>query len=556
MSKSPDKKALILFSIPGILISVFHVDFFYYSYDTPKWFFFDLSLCIYLFINRAEIRYIRINWFTLLNSILLLSFLVLSFKSTHTTMAIEFTYRYLLISLTVYCLSTKYNAHQLISLLTKIVLISAIFFVIDFYTERYLLGVEYQAGSFSGFGFINNLGQVLNIWIPVLIAISIRKIKNIKFIAVSVPVTIACVSILMEAGVRACIFGLFIGEGLVFLIMLWKDRKRAILFLSTSMLLLIGIGVYTTFDSLQSGKLSNKASAMENAISSSKARLTLFSNTFDMILDNPFGVGTNNFEYIHPLYGKPGTQHASPYINEEQILRTPHNILLKIYSEQGWIGGSLFLVIISWLYLVMIHNAVKGAFMDRWLLVAGTALFFHSMLSAVFLTPGSLFFSILLFAVVIKRKHELQSSQAVAEIQLSGAFPAIYALITTVSCIILISEFYAYSGFRTYRTDDLKTAIQLNPYNDRALYTLSYLEYKKYHNVEASLHHIDNFLSIYPYHIAANQIKSERLFQLKRYSEADSSTQSLLNYYPTYVKAIQLKQLIQRTRNHEPPETD
>jgi O-antigen ligase len=61
-----------------------------------------------------------------------------------------------------------------------------------------------------------------------------------------------------------------------------------------------------------------------------------------MTIDNPIGVGINNFEYFHPKYAKPGTAAASTMVNEHSILRTPHNLILKLYSELGYFGGSIF----------------------------------------------------------------------------------------------------------------------------------------------------------------------------------------------------------------------
>lgn len=65
----------------------------------------------------------------------------------------------------------------------------------------------------------------------------------------------------------------------------------------------------------------------------SSDRIIMYMNTVRMILDNPLGVGLNNFEYIHPLYGQAGTPMASPFMNEAEILKQPHNFYLKSISE-------------------------------------------------------------------------------------------------------------------------------------------------------------------------------------------------------------------------------
>jgi tetratricopeptide (TPR) repeat protein len=426
---------------------------------------------------------------------------------------------------------------------------SASAFVILFYLERYIFQNPTNVGSFSPLGFINNIGQVFNIWIPVFVLLIFNLRLRMRLIAIVMPILIALVSILMEASVRGSIIGLFAGEALVFTIMLRKDAKKAIFFLSTSLLLLLGIGSYKFFDALEDGNLSNKISAMENAISPSNGRLKLYANSFDMLLDNPLGVGSNNFEYIHPKYGRAGSDDSSPYINEHQILRTPHNIFLKFYTEQGFVGGTLFFLSLLARCLLATFNAFKGSFKDRWILVAVTATLFHSLLSAVFLTPGSLFFSIFIFTIVVKRFGTLRGLRSKLVIDFHPSLIIIPILLIGVSISSLASKYYSYQGSLLASPQLLSKSLHFNPYNERALYTLAHLEYRKNRDIEASLEAIDNFIQINPYHLAANYVKSERLFQMKRYSEADQTITQLLKIYPGYKKAQRLAKAIRRKLN-------
>ena len=103
-------------------------------------------------------------------------------------------------------------------------------------------------------------------------------------------------------------------------------------------LLTLGIGIYKLSDSLQKGRITSKIASMQGGLDS---RLNIYENTIEMVSKNPVGVGVNSFEYFHPKYAYPGTQQASSYVNERQILRTPHNIVLKVYSELGLFGGTL-----------------------------------------------------------------------------------------------------------------------------------------------------------------------------------------------------------------------
>ena len=241
------------FILIGALISTIHIDLFYYAFDTPKWYLFDISLAGYIFINRFYLRTVNLSFLGLLTSAFILSSILLSFIAPHIGMAVEFVYRLILSACSIYLLNQKYSGKQLHNLLLITVVGSTTAFIMAHLFERYILERPYNVGSFSTFGFINNIGQVFNIWIPILV-LSIFKYRNsLIAIALLIPLTVYCISILMEASVRGCIFGLFLGEAVVFMIMLYKDAKKAILFLSTSAALLLGIASYTYFDDLEGG---------------------------------------------------------------------------------------------------------------------------------------------------------------------------------------------------------------------------------------------------------------------------------------------------------------
>ncbi|KNC67485.1 hypothetical protein AC626_10400 [Pseudoalteromonas rubra] len=94
-------------------------------------------------------------------------------------------------------------------------------------------------------------------------------------------------------------------------------------------------------------------------------------------------------------------------VGEKMVLKTPHNILLKFYSETGWLGGVVFSAILALILFKSMVNAYYGNQSDRWLLVAVVSTLFHSLFTALFLTPGSLFFATLLFSFVLYRNKAL-----------------------------------------------------------------------------------------------------------------------------------------------------
>ena len=165
----------------------------------------------------------------------------------------------------------------------------------------------------------------------------------------------------MEAGTRGTILGLTICELVVFFIMLKKDKKKAVVFLSISLLLIVGIATYHLIEPLRNGRI---VAQMSQVIAgNTHHRSALFKNTIEMSLDNPFGVGINNFEYLHPKYANLDTR-PSPYVSDSTILRTPHNISLKMLAEVGYIGGVVFILIVLSILWSCLNSAYYGKYIE------------------------------------------------------------------------------------------------------------------------------------------------------------------------------------------------
>lgn len=544
---SPDLDFNIaLLLLAGILICTIHLNQFYYSYDTIKWFVFDIALTILTVRLWPKSNTFSISYLGILFLLVLSSSLISLFYAPNLMMGIEFIMRFSLVFLSGYLLIHRYNKQQLLQILLNTVVLSALVFSVVFIIERYVLGHSYNVGSFSPIGFMNNTGQVFDIWIPCLVLYIFLHRKHYLKAIVATTILLFIVSLLMEAGTRGSIIGLALGEILVFILMLFQNRKKALYFLSITLLLASGMSIYKFSDDFNNGRLSGKITAMSNSISgSSGQRIEMFKNTWHMTLDNPLlGVGINNFEYIHPKYGKPGTSQASPFINEHQILRTPHNIVLKLYSELGLIGGSFFLLLLAYFSLAALFNAIKGTLIDKWLFVAVTATLFHSLVSAVFLTPASLFFACLLFTVIQSRLLDYTPLKSLLKISIPKNLKWGGLIIPVISICILTSAFYAHHGRLQFSDKLLNKALSFNPYNERALFTLSHVHYRKNRDTEKSLLIAEALLQINPYHIAALYIKCERQFQLNQLKLAKKSIKDILDIYPNYKKAQRLQQAI------------
>ncbi|MGI0117670.1 O-antigen ligase family protein [Zooshikella sp. RANM57] len=536
-------KSTTIFLIVGALISILHINVFYYSHDTPKWVVFDLFLSAYALFcmgGRRVLSFSYIGCFVLI----ILYFMLLSLVwSPHKVAGLEFILRFVLTFLFGYCLIVCESEKKLWHLLMILVLVSAFAFSTVFMIEHYVMKITYNVGNFSPIGFMNNAGQVFNIWIPVLVAYCFQA-RNRKVLILSIIILLLIVHVLMEAATRATIVGLMISELVVFFIVLVKSRsfKQSIRFILINILLLSGCLVYSFLNVSSTDRMYDKLTSFTDSqtYKGMGSRYDMFVNTWEMAKDNPLGVGVNNFEYIHPKYAFPGTDHASPMVSEKVILRTPHNIILKMYSELGIIGGTFFAFLLMCLFFCAFYNALKGEIYDKWLLIATMSTLFHSLLSAVFLTPVSLFFSSILFAVIIKRFYINFNVRFEIAVKIPRGAYVLLLLVPAMSLSWMASEFYAFRGLVRQDISDLELSLKFNSSNDRALYNLSQIRWYRFKDSKGSLKNIDEFLSLYPYHISGLMIKAERQWLLKDYIGANYTLSKLLSFYPKFDRAKRL----------------
>jgi len=532
--------------IVGILISVLHLDLFYYSHDTPKWLIYDLATSLFIFFSLSHKNLIQYSVPGLLALMLIYLMIISLWWAPHKVAGLEFLFRFINGVLLIHFLLKKYDTAALTELFLNTVFYSAMAFSLVFITERYIFEIPFNVGTFSPIGFINNTSAVFNIWIPGLVIFAIVNYQNkLKFYGAALTL-IVIVGVLMEAGTRGAILGLTISELIVFLIVLKKNPRQAVVFLTITALLILGVGIYNVSDALQNGRLDAKLTVMKNNIGAAgEGRVNMIKNTWEMTKDNPFGVGVNNFEYVHPKYAKVGTSDKSPFVNENQILRTPHNVIVKILSELGFIGGILFVLLLSYIYLAALIGAFKGSFVDKWLFVGLSATLLHSMVSAVILTPVSFSFFILLTAVVLSRielvpgRWNVKFNIRVPQFVTSG-----YLIIILLSFSTVVSEYYSFKGRSQFDGGYLEEALKFNPQNDRALLNLAQYYFYRDKNVGKSLENIDQFLELYPYHIAGLMMKAERHYQLDDLEKSNNVLDKLLEFYPGYTKANRLKQLV------------
>ena len=314
---------LTYFTILFAITTVIQIDGLYYPFDAPKWLLLDLGLSIYLISHLTTLK-INISWFSIIISIAACLMIGSLFWASNVYAGIEFTLRFVLYVLTCACLIHNYNSKQLSHLLTQSCFYAALLFCCVYFIERYF-EVPQKVGSFTPIGFINNAGHVFNIWIPFLIIDAVENRKHKLKLITCLSTLLAISFILMATATRSTIIALTLSEVIIFFIVFYKNKKQAILFISISSIMCVGIILFKYSDHLNDGRLNAKLMNLQSQLSSINSRVKIFNNSWHMLQENPFGVGINNFEYIHPKYAKVNTKAASPMVSEHSILRTPHN---------------------------------------------------------------------------------------------------------------------------------------------------------------------------------------------------------------------------------------
>ncbi|KAF7781595.1 hypothetical protein PRUB_b0871 [Pseudoalteromonas rubra] len=529
----------VLIILVSVLISIVSSDAFFYKFDVPKWIVFDFFICAslaYAYIKKVDIEISRLGW---LSIVLLLLMFASLLHAVNYYEGVSFILRYAgSVLLSYYLLKSVWHRYGL-KLLFDIIIFSSIIFSL-FYIESRVIDYELvHVTEFSSFGFVNNLGQVLNIWLPVLVAAILYQRKvNTRSVCGTLSF-IVCICALLESGTRGTILGLLLGEIVLFLLILNKLKHRAFTYLIITFSLIVGAVGYSQLDSYLGGRLNKKIQSVQNL---ETGRTDLFANTFDMILDKPLGVGVNNFEYIHPKYAKLGTEEASPMVGEKVVLKTPHNILLKFYSETGWLGGLVFSAILALILFKSMVNAYYGNQSDRWLLVAVVSTLFHSLFTALFLTPGSLFFAILLFSFVLYRNKALiGENTARTRLVSSNCLPVLLIIYAGFFSTNHLASYYAHTGYMSGNQEDMQRSFKLNPYDSKALFDYYILQRHLYKDHEKALSALERFLPLYPYHTSGLLASAELMIQRHDYAGAMKKLDFLLIFYPDLKRAQEMK---------------
>jgi O-antigen ligase len=91
---------------------------------------------------------------------------------------------------------------------------------------------------------------------------------------------------------------------------------------------------------------------------SAELRLAVWADTLRLIRDRPLGVGAGNFEHAFMPYALAGRSHP----DESLVFRSPHNDVLRLLAEEGWIAAAILLGLL-WLLVLRLRRSPA---VDSW----------------------------------------------------------------------------------------------------------------------------------------------------------------------------------------------
>ena len=122
-----------LIPVIGAIISVVHFQGFYYSYDTPKWFVFDVALSLYIFFSLKRHECWSFSYLGILFIFLLVLMLISLYRAPHTVAGVEFIVRFVLAGFGGYCLLKDYSKQRLVEITLNTVFFVSIGIFVGFY---------------------------------------------------------------------------------------------------------------------------------------------------------------------------------------------------------------------------------------------------------------------------------------------------------------------------------------------------------------------------------------------------------------------------------------
>ena len=522
----------------GVAISTVSFDGLFDRFNDPKWLIFDIFTIGLIFFSIIKKLKLTISYLSGLLIVCIVYMFLSALWSPNAFESISFSLRFTCFVYSIYILATLFNKDLMLEFFIDCVFFSSLIFCIILIYQRYIAGIPYSYTSFSPIGFVNYLGQVLNIWIPVLV-LSIYRHRSSKFrLILGLLSLFILMNLLVESGTRGTILGLLFAEITILIVLSVRTKKFPFKYIVVSVVLLSAIFSFSLLKELGGETLLRQINSIQKL---DTGREDVFANTLDMIADNPMGVGSGNFQFIHAKYGKMGTSDSSPHISQYRAIISPYNIILKFYSELGLIFGSALFFVFLYCFFVAFNNFLKGNYIDIWIFMAVFSTSFHAMFSSVFLTPVSLFFSLILFSVVFSRA---ENNAALFKVEKKYLYLISFFLIFFIAVLRAAeasSNYLAVTGSKMGDVNGIEKSININPYNYKAFNRCSYLYLNKEVDYKSAVNCFERELEIYPYNVLTMISLARIYFKLGEFEKFELYKNKVLDIYPNNELVLSIK---------------
>lgn len=125
-----------------------------------------------------------------------------------------------------------------------------------------------------------------------------------------------------HAGLSGIVFGYF----LIVTARNFQERVQIILFGIFGMMMIIVLGIWAVSFDKVGNLFDDRATVSQSYDSGPTGRFSRQQQALDIVLDNPAGIGAEEFVKIFP--------------------EAPHNVYLNVYIITGWLGGTVYLILV------------------------------------------------------------------------------------------------------------------------------------------------------------------------------------------------------------------
>jgi len=291
----------------------------------------------------------------------------------------------------------------------------------------------------------------------------------------------------------------------------------------------------------------------------------MYASAMAMALDAPIlGQGTGNFFAVYPKFSNKFRDFLDPLSNERTFTTNPHNIVLQIATQQGFVAMLLFMGLLVFFWWRLFVAVWKN--WDMWLacgVIAVTAVLFDAMFNHVFFNPASMFVFALFagcwWASLKEMPHiaRLGSLPPAVLKPVLAVFMVVILLLAVWPIRWVVSEFYVGSAMSHMHqpmiaATEYKKAYVWDKNNFRAVFGMAQVAYQQ-KRYDDAIAYLQDFEIIFPYNPPALNLLGAAYLMRGNYAEGTKAFKRALVILPTFKAAqvnLQRAQMLLLQKKH------